>query len=113
MTPGAVDDAGAVDLITGNSPEALITLRSLSPVVGKFIRKPLRICNGANFGTGYYLGSVLCNTTDDCELPENTHNEIVDLAVLLATTTVNYLDEHDLLRNCFLVKDIEQIIDYS
>ncbi len=55
----------------------------------KFIRKPLRICNGANFGTGYYLGSVLCNTTDDCELPENTHNEIVDLAVMLAARNVS------------------------
>ena len=39
--------------------------------------------------------------------------EQIDLAVLFATTTVNYLNEHDLLRNCFLVKDIEQIIDYS
>lgn len=37
----------------------------------------------------------------------------MDLSVSLAITTVNYINEHDLLRNCFLVKDIEQIIDYS
>lgn len=37
----------------------------------------------------------------------------MDLSVLLAITAVNYINENDLLRNCFLVKDIEQIIDYS
>lgn len=59
----------------------------------KFIRKPLQICNGANFGSGgnigYYIGNQLYNINQDCELPENTHNEIVDLAVMLAARNVS------------------------
>ena len=62
-----------------------------------YIRKPLRISNAANFGSGgnigYYIDNVtLLNTNQNCELPENTHNEIVDLAVVLAARNVSSIE---------------------
>ena len=51
-----------------------------------YIRKPLYIHNAQDFKNGEYnsLRDELLVGTQDCELPENTHSEIVDLAVLLA-----------------------------
>lgn len=38
-----------------------------------------------------------------------TDEQKMGLSVLLSTTAVNYINKHDLLRNCILVKDIEEI----
>lgn len=50
-----------------------------------YIKKPVYIHNAADYIGGTYTlpdGTVLVGT-QDCELPEHTHREIVDLAVLI------------------------------
>lgn len=53
-----------------------------------YIKNPVYIHNAANFRTtGTYnlpSGTVLTGT-QDCELPEHTHREIVDIAVMITT----------------------------
>jgi hypothetical protein len=52
-----------------------------------YIRKPLYIHNAVNFHSGTYLlpSGIVLTGTQNCELPEHTHSEIVDIAVMLAT----------------------------
>ena len=57
-----------------------------------YIRKPAYMHNAYayNSSTGYKSPSgVVYTGTQDCELPEGTHSEIVDLAVLIATGKIN------------------------
>ena len=52
-----------------------------------YIRKPILIHNAKDFRTGEYKlpsGQLLSGSVN-CELPEHTHSEIVDLAVLLTS----------------------------
>lgn len=52
-----------------------------------YIRKPRRIHNAEDYAGGSYTlpsGQVLTGSVS-CELPEHTHSEIVDIAVLIAT----------------------------
>ena len=51
-----------------------------------YLRKPAYIHNAADFQTGTYTlpdGTPLTNR-QDCELPDTAHNEIIDLAVMIA-----------------------------
>jgi len=52
-----------------------------------YIRKPLYIHNAINFYTGTYSlpSGIILTGSQNCELPEHTHSEIVDIAVMLAT----------------------------
>jgi hypothetical protein len=59
-----------------------------------YIKKPAYIHNAQGFGNGTYnlpSGKVLSGK-QDCELPEYTHNEIVDIAVMLASGNLQYPD---------------------
>ena len=52
-----------------------------------YIRKPKYIHNAQAFRNGTYQlpsGAVLTGT-NDCELPEHTHREIVDIAVAMVS----------------------------
>jgi hypothetical protein len=60
-----------------------------------YIKKPLKIHNAQDAQGGNYkdLGTGLLLTgSQDCELPEHTHREIVDLAVLIATGDLQISD---------------------
>lgn len=57
-----------------------------------YIRSPryMHNANGIRQGGGYSLGDGnMLTGTQDCELPEHTHNEIVDLAVMIAKGIVH------------------------
>ena len=59
-----------------------------------YIKKPAYIHNAKGFGNGTYnlpSGKVLSGSVN-CELPEYTHNEIVDIAVMLASGNLEYPD---------------------
>jgi len=59
-----------------------------------YIRRPNYMHNAEDFrGGGYTLpsGVILANTAN-CELPEHTHREIVDIAVLIATGEIQSPD---------------------
>lgn len=61
---------------------------SISHVCMNYIRKPLYMHNAQDFDGGTYDsadGSITYTGFQNCELPEHTHREIVDLAVLLTT----------------------------
>ena len=64
---------------------------SITRILLTYIKKLKYIHNGAGFGpTGYKLpgksgAEVKCEGSVDCELPDSTHREIVDIAVLIAT----------------------------
>ena len=59
-----------------------------------YIRKTAYIHNAADFIGGSYktLDGVTLTGTQDCELPEHTHREIVDLAVLILTGSMQIPD---------------------
>ena len=53
-----------------------------------YLRKPRWISFAKGFanGAGYLMpGGVLVSSNQDCELPDSTHREIVDIAVMLAS----------------------------
>ena len=59
-----------------------------------YIKKPLYMHNAEDFlATGYKRPGIatILTGTQDCELPEHTHSEIVDIAVYLAQITVQDL----------------------
>lgn len=69
-----------------------------------YIRSPkyMHNANGIRQGSGYSLGDGnMLTGTQDCELPDHTHNEIVDLAVMIAKGIVHqdsYRASQDKLR---------------
>ena len=67
-----------IKLFTDNT----FTLNSVDLV---YIRKLSYIHNAEDFGTGGYrlLSGILLSGTENCELPDHTHREIVDIAALL------------------------------
>ena len=59
-----------------------------------YIRKPRLIHNAEDFRNGTYKlpsGQILSGSVN-CELPEHTHREIVDIAVLLVTGEIQIPD---------------------
>lgn len=59
-----------------------------------YIKKPNYIHNAENFRSGTYnlpSGTVLSGS-ENCELPDHTHREIVDIAVLLVSGEINTPD---------------------
>jgi len=56
-----------------------------------YIRKPLYIHNAEDYGSGSYrlLDGTVLTGTQDCELSDHTHSEIVDLAVLIISGELN------------------------
>jgi len=59
-----------------------------------YIKRPRYIHNAEDFRTGTYKlpsGQVLTGSVD-CELPEHTHREIVDIAVLIVTGEIQASD---------------------
>lgn len=51
-----------------------------------YIKQPLYIHNAEDFRNGQYkINGILYTGHQDCELPEDTHSEIVDLAVYIAS----------------------------
>lgn len=78
-TVNAVFFENGVRFYTNN--EFLVTSFCLS-----YLRRPVYIHNAEDFGSGNYnlpSGTNLTGT-QNCELPEHTHREIVDIAVLIA-----------------------------
>lgn len=67
-----------IKLFTDNT----FTINSVDLV---YIRKLSYIHNAEDFGTGGYrlLSGILLSGTENCELPDHTHREIVDIAALL------------------------------
>jgi hypothetical protein len=59
-----------------------------------YIRKMNYIHNAQDFGSGAYLhpSGVTLTGTVNCDLPEHTHREIVDIAVMLAASGVQTSD---------------------
>lgn len=59
-----------------------------------YIRKPAYIHNADKFSAGKYLlpGGIMLSGKQDCELPPQTHREIVDIAVLLITNQLQIPD---------------------
>lgn len=59
-----------------------------------YIRRPLYIHNAQDFKSGSYIipGGATLTGTQDCELPEQTHREIVDIAVLITTGEIQAPD---------------------
>ena len=59
-----------------------------------YIRKMAYMHNAQDFGTGAYLhpSGVTLTGTVNCDLPEHTHREIVDIAVMLAASEVQTSD---------------------
>ena len=56
-----------------------------------YLRRPVYMHFAQGFGSGSYTlpdGTILTGK-QDCELPEHTHREIVDIAVMLATRNIN------------------------
>lgn len=82
-----------VEVDTADSGIQLSTIGddvSYSNLILSYIRRPKLIYYGSGFGTnGYKLPSGSypngANTDQDCELPESTHNEIVDIAAMVIT----------------------------
>lgn len=65
---------------------------SVTDLLLTYIRRPAYMHNADAFDSvnGYKSPSGIVYTgTQDCELPEGTHSEIVDLAVLIATGKIN------------------------
>lgn len=64
---------------------------SVTKVMYEYLKKPLRIQNAQDYIGGTYetLGGVVYTGSQSCELPEGTHSEIVDLAVLIAAIDLN------------------------
>lgn len=71
----------------GNSSAIFIYTSNLSGTLDKvfveYIKRPVKV----SLGTYQYIDGITYPTTD-CELPEHTHSEIVDLACLLAATAI-------------------------
>jgi hypothetical protein len=67
---------------------------TLSQFCLSYIRIPAYIHNAIGFNAaGYNMpNGTLLTGTQDCELPEHTHREIVDLAVLIATGDLQIAD---------------------
>ena len=59
-----------------------------------YIKKPAYIQNAQGFNTGTYKlpGGLVLSGKQDCELPPQTHREIVDIAVLLITNQLQIPD---------------------
>jgi hypothetical protein len=53
----------------------------------QYIRKPRLIYNAVEWdaSTGYMLDGVQLKGSQDCELPETVHREVVDLAVFITS----------------------------
>lgn len=63
---------------------------SISYICMNYIRKPLYMHNAQDFPTGTYnkMDGTALILFQNCELPFNTHNEIVDLAVQITTLSL-------------------------
>lgn len=59
-----------------------------------YIKRPIYIHNAEDFRGGTYTipGGATLTGFQDCELPEHTHREIVDIAVLIATGEIQAPD---------------------
>ena len=59
-----------------------------------YIRKPRLIHNAEDFRSGTYKlpSGIVLNGSVNCELPDHTHREIVDIAVLLVTGEIQVPD---------------------
>lgn len=59
-----------------------------------YIRKPRLIHNAEDFRSGTYKlpSGIVLNGSVNCELPDHTHREIVDIAVLLVTGEIQIPD---------------------
>jgi len=59
-----------------------------------YIRKPVYVHNAQDFGTGSYAhpSGVTLSGAANCDLPDHTHREIVDIAVMLAASEVQTSD---------------------
>jgi len=67
---------------------------NVNEVTINYIRRPKRIHNAKDYGTGTYRlpDRTLLSGSQDCELSESTHYEIVDIAVLLTVQDLNAAD---------------------
>ena len=86
-----------VEVDTADSGIQLSTIDgvSYSNLILSYIRRPKLIYYGSGFGangyklpSGYYPNTTSTSTNpsdQDCELPESTHNEIVDIAAMVIT----------------------------
>lgn len=66
----------------------------INSVILDYIRKPKYMHNAKNYGNGSYKlpsGEVLTGS-QNCELPDHVHSEIVDIAVLIAAGDINTPD---------------------
>lgn len=66
----------------------------INSVILDYIKKPKYMHNAENFGSGSYKlpsGEVLTGS-QDCELPDHVHSEIVDIAVLIASGDISLPD---------------------
>ena len=59
-----------------------------------YIRKPAYVHNAQDFGSGSYAhpSGVTLSGAVNCDLPDHTHREIVDIAVMLAASEVQTSD---------------------
>lgn len=64
---------------------------SIDKVGFEFLMKPSRIYNAADWESGTYIGldGVTYTGRQDCKLSDETHKEIVDIAVLLTANDLN------------------------
>ena len=56
-----------------------------------YIRKPVYMHNAEDFRNGEYSlpSGILLSNTQDCDLPDHTHREIVDLAVMITSGEIS------------------------
>lgn len=67
---------------------------TINKVILTYIRNHVYMHNAQDFGTGTYLhpSGVTLTGSANCELPEHTHREIVDIAVMLAAGEIQTSD---------------------
>ncbi len=73
-----------------------------------YIARHLYIHNAENFGSGTYIlpdGTTLTGY-NDCILPLQTHDEIVDLAVLMTTNDLMLSNEYQMKKDALVTKQI-------
>jgi hypothetical protein len=82
----------------GNNTSSLKIFTDNDFVVNKFflsyLRKPLYMHNAQDFNNNQYKlpNGTLLTGTQNCELPEHTHREIVDIAVMIVTGDIQAPD---------------------
>jgi hypothetical protein len=97
---------GEVPGIFTNSVLKLYTQNkfTISDVRLSYIRKHIWVHNAANFVGGTYtlLDGTILTGTQDCELPEQTHKEIIDLAVFITANDIQTTDVQNKLNKLSL-----------